>query len=52
MLSKKSFGGNIRNFLKILMRFVRSDARDHIVSQKTTTDFRIGTTEHYNGGVV
>ena len=34
MLSKKSFGGNKRNFLKLLMRFVRSDVRDHIVSQK------------------
>jgi len=34
MLSKKSFGGNKRNFLKLLMRFVRSDVRDHIASQK------------------
>jgi len=34
MLSKKSLGGNKRNFLKLLMRFVRSDVRDHIVSQK------------------
>jgi hypothetical protein len=34
MLSKKSFGGNKQNFLKLLMRFVRSDVRDHIVSQK------------------
>jgi hypothetical protein len=34
MLSKKSFGGNKRNFLKLLMRFVRSDMRDHIASQK------------------
>jgi hypothetical protein len=34
MLSKKSFGGNKRNFLKLLMRFVRSDVRDHIVSLK------------------
>jgi len=34
MLSKKSFGGNKRNFLKLLMRLVRSDVRDHIVSQK------------------
>jgi len=34
MLSKKSFGGNKRNFLKLLMRFARSDVRDHIVSQK------------------
>src|SRR6516225_5714609 len=52
MLSKKSFWGNKRNFLKLLMRFVRSDVRDHIVSQKTTTDLRIGTTEHRSGGVV
>src|SRR5712664_3817750 len=34
MLSKKSFGGNKRNFLKLLMRFVRSDVRDHIASQR------------------
>src|SRR5215471_15910423 len=34
MLSKKSFGGNKRNFIKLLMRFVRSDVRDHIASQK------------------
>jgi hypothetical protein len=34
MLSKKSFWGNKRNFLKLMMRFVRSDVRDHIVSQK------------------
>jgi hypothetical protein len=34
MLSKKSFGGNKRNFQKLLMRFVRSDVRDHIASQK------------------
>ena len=32
MLSKKSFRGTKRNFLKPLMRFVRRDARDHIVS--------------------
>ena len=34
MLSKKSFGGDKRNFLKLLMHFVRSDVRDHIASQK------------------
>jgi hypothetical protein len=34
MLSKKSFGGNTRNVLKLLMRFVRSDVRDHIASRK------------------
>src|ERR1700722_1009829 len=33
MLAKKSFGGNKRNFLKLLMRFVRR-VRDHIPSQK------------------
>ena len=32
MLSKKSFWGNRLNFLKPLMRFVRRDVRDHIVS--------------------
>jgi hypothetical protein len=33
--SRKSLlGGNKPNFLKLLMRFVRSDVRDHIVSQK------------------
>jgi len=34
MLSKKAFEGNKRNFLELLMRFVRSDVRDHIASQK------------------
>src|SRR5437879_13502354 len=52
MLSKKSFGGNKRNFLKLLMRFVRSDVRDHIALRKTTTDRRIDTKEHRNGGVI
>jgi hypothetical protein len=32
MLSKKSFGGNKRNFPKLLTRFARSDVRDHIES--------------------
>jgi len=32
MLSKKSFWSNRLNFLKPLMRFVRRDVRDHIVS--------------------
>src|SRR5215471_8846039 len=31
---KSLFGGNNRNFLELLMRFVRSDVRDHIASQK------------------
>jgi hypothetical protein len=34
MLSKKSFEGNKRNLLKLLMRFMRGDVRDHIASQK------------------
>jgi hypothetical protein len=34
MLSKKSFWGNRRNYLEPLTRFVRSDVRDHIASQK------------------
>src|SRR6516225_2814229 len=34
MLSKKPFGGNKQDFLKLLMGFVRSDVRDHIASQK------------------
>jgi hypothetical protein len=34
MLSKKSFGGNKRNFSGLLMRFARGDMRDHIVSYK------------------
>ena len=34
MLSKKFFGGNKQNFLKLLTRFVRSDVRDHIAYQK------------------
>jgi hypothetical protein len=47
MLSKKSFGGNKRNFLKLLMRFVRSDVS---LLRKTTADLRIDTKEHRNGG--
>src|ERR1700758_846479 len=34
MLSKKSFGGIYENFLKLLMRSMRGDVRDHIASQK------------------
>jgi hypothetical protein len=34
ILLKKSFGGDEREFLRLLMRFVRSDVRDHIASQK------------------
>jgi hypothetical protein len=34
ILLKKSFGGGGRNFLKLLMRFVRGDLRDHVASQK------------------
>src|SRR5947209_18808875 len=52
MLSKKSFGGNKRNFLKLLMRFVRSDVRTTSLLRKTTTGRRIDTKEHRNGGVV
>src|SRR6516165_7772319 len=31
---KRFFGGNKQNFLRLLMRFVRSDVGDHIASQK------------------
>ena len=31
---QKSFGGDERNFLELLMRFVHGDVRDHIVSLK------------------
>jgi hypothetical protein len=31
---QKSFGGDERNFLGKLMRFVRRDVRDHIAYQK------------------
>jgi len=31
---KKSFLGDERNFLGLLMRFIRGDVRDHIVSHK------------------
>src|SRR6516162_4363644 len=43
MLSKKSFGGNKRNFLKLLMRFVRSNVKPRTF---------VGTTEHRSVGVV
>jgi len=42
---KKSFLGDEQNFLGPLMRLASGDVRDHIVSQKTTTDHRIGATE-------
>jgi hypothetical protein len=45
---KKSFWGVERKFLEPLMRFMRSDVRDHIVSHKTTTDLRIGAKEGCN----
>jgi hypothetical protein len=34
ILLKKSFGGGERNFPEPLMRFVRNDVKDHVVSQK------------------
>jgi hypothetical protein len=34
MLSKKGFGGKERDFLELLMRFVRGDVRDLIASQE------------------
>src|SRR6201987_4006634 len=34
MLSKKSFGGIYEDFLKLPMRSIRGDVRDHIASQK------------------
>ena len=34
ILLKKSFGGGERKFLEPLMRFVRSDVRDHVASPK------------------
>ena len=34
ILLKKSFGGGERNFLEPLTRFVRSDVRDQVASQK------------------
>jgi hypothetical protein len=34
ILLQKSFGGDERKFLEPLMRFTRSDVRDHIVSSK------------------
>jgi hypothetical protein len=49
---KKSFGGGERNFLEPLMRFVRNDVKDHVVSQKTTTDFPLGAMQHPSGGLV
>ena len=51
MLSKKSFRGTNRNFLKPLMRFVCRDVRESYL-RKTTTDLRISTTKHRSGGLV
>ena len=34
ILLKKSFGGGERNFLGLLMRFMRGDVRDHVASQQ------------------
>jgi hypothetical protein len=36
---KKSFGGGERNFPEPLMRFVRNDVRDHVVSKKRPRTF-------------
>src|SRR5664279_5827074 len=36
---KKSFGGGGRNFLELLMRFVRDDVRDLVESQKNDHGF-------------
>jgi hypothetical protein len=44
--------GNKRNFLKLLMRFVRSDVRTTSLPRKTTTDLRTDTKEHRSGEVV
>ena len=52
MLSKKSFAGIYEKFLKLLMRSMRGDVRDHNAPRKTTADFRTGTPEHRSGGVV
>jgi hypothetical protein len=50
ILSKKAFRGNRRNYLGPLTRFVRSDVRDHIASQKN--DLGIGAAEYRSGRVV
>jgi hypothetical protein len=50
VLLKKSFWVTKRNFLGPLMPFARGDVRDHIVSQKTTREFRMGVTKYCSGG--
>jgi hypothetical protein len=40
ILLKKSFGGDERIFLEPLMRFVRSDVRGHVASQKNERSYR------------
>jgi hypothetical protein len=50
ILLQKSFGGDERNFLGPLMRFVRSDVTSLLI-RNTTTELRIGATEYCSGGV-
>ena len=51
---EKPFGGNKRNFLKLLMRFARNDVRDHIASQKNDRgpSYRLTGVGGSNGRVV
>jgi hypothetical protein len=49
---QKSFGRDERNFLEPWMLIVSSDVRDTSLLRKTTTDLRIGATEHRSGRVV
>jgi hypothetical protein len=46
---KKSFLADEPKFLGALMRFVRADVRDHIVSPKIDQDLRGGATERCSG---
>jgi len=52
ILLKKSFGGGERNFPEPLMRFVRNDVRDHLVSQKNDHGLSYWRYAHPSGGLV
>ena len=48
----KAFLGGERKILEPLMRFVRGDVRDHIVSSKSTRDLHSGVEKRHSGGGV
>jgi hypothetical protein len=48
---QKSFGGDGRNFLGALMRFVQTDVRNSSLIKKMAMELRIGNREYCSSGV-